>query len=334
MNDVVSNIVRETVEDLIDKVENRVLMRTRHILLLDGSSSDEEGGVSKCSCERCGYHQEEIQDRMRLGVGLCSKEEQRRLFPGDFLSVKDMGSPDGSELICQSCSVNESQHINDPTPARWCTSCQVSNKIKDSIGNDMSDTGILSGDDWQCYKCCVQEICEMSEHMLMEVEYVEYVEYDEDPYSIPRVVCPHCGASDDEGCVHHPLHEHPGRFGVPHEPRGTADEDQSLTCESCGREWDGNAQCPCGMGHIIDSSGEDEIATTWGQVSSWIEEYEGEYEVDDDPPENNSEVATEIKDSVKELGEQLFDIQEKLSEGEYLKMMDILQKITNKTNSL
>ena len=62
--------------------------------------------------------------------------------------------------------------------------------------------------------------------------------------------------------------------------------------------------------------------------------YYGEYEIDEDPPENNSEVAKEIKDSVKELGEQLFDLQEKLTEGEYLKMMDLLQKITNKTNSL
>jgi len=267
---------------------------------------------------------------MRLGVGLCSKEEQRRLFPGDFLSVKDMGSPDGSELICQSCSVDESQHIDDLIPARWCTSCQVSNKIKDSIGNDMSDTGILSGDDWQCYKCCVKIAYDLAEHLLMEVEYDED---DPDPYSIPRIFCPECGASDDEGCVHHPLHEHMGRFGVPTQ-RGTADEDQSLTCESCGREWDGNAQCPCGIGHFIDTSGDDDIATTWEQVSSWIEEYEGEYEVDDDPPENNSEVATEIKDTVKELGEQLFDLQEKISEGEYLNMMNLLQKITNKTNSL
>lgn len=320
MTDPVSRVVRETVEDLIDKVENRVLTQ------IGAARWVEENRSPNCSCERCGYHEAKIQDRMRLGVGLCSTERQRRLFPGDFLSLKDMGSPDGSELICQSCSVDESHHINDPIPARWCTSCQVSNKIKDSIGNDMSDTGILSGGDWQCYKCCVNKVYDLAEHLEMEVEYDED---DPDPYSIPRVFCPECGASNDEGCLHHPC-----------PPTIHQSEEDLVLCESCGREWDGNAQCPCGMGHIIDSSGEDnifdpdEIATNWEQISSWIEEYEGEYELEEDPPENNSEVATVIKDTVQELGEQLFDLKEKISEGKYLNMMNLLQKITNKTNSL
>ena len=37
---------------------------------------------------------------------------------------------------------------------------------------------------------------------------------------------------------------------------------------------------------------------------------------------------------VSEIGEQLFDIQEKLTEGEYLKLMDLLQKVTNDVNRL
>jgi hypothetical protein len=105
-------------------------------------------------------------------------------------------------------------------------------------------------------------------------------------------------------------------------------------CESCGREWDGNAQCPCGIGYFIDSSGDNDIATSWGQVAAWIQEYEGEYEIDEDPPENNSQIVTEIKGTVQQLGEKLFESKEKLPEGEYLTMMDLLQNITNKVNSL
>ncbi len=61
--------------------------------------------------------------------------------------------------------------------------------------------------------------------------------------------------------------------------------------------------------------------------------YEGEYE-NEDPPENNAELAVEIKGSIAEIGENLFDVKEKLTEGEYLKMMDLLQKVTNDVNRL
>ena len=60
--------------------------------------------------------------------------------------------------------------------------------------------------------------------------------------------------------------------------------------------------------------------------------YVGEFE-NEDPPENNSENMREIKDAVKDMGELVFDIQEQLKEGDYLKLMDHLQKITNIANS-
>ena len=248
-----------------------------------------------------------------------------------YLSVKDMRHPDGAELICQSCSVDEEQHEDDPTPARWCVDCNVSNKIPDKDGYDMSDTGMFSARHlWHCYKCCVKEIEEGAAHLGMEVEYDED---DPEKYSLPRVTCPQCGASADDFCEHHP-YPPPGRR-FQDQVEGQLEEQGNLVlCEACGREWDGNAQCPCGIGHFIDSSGDGEIAESWGQVSEWIQEYEGEYELEDDPPENNSDVAKAIKDTVKELGYELFDVQGKLSEGEYLKMMDLLQKITNKVNSL
>ena len=63
------------------------------------------------------------------------------------------------------------------------------------------------------------------------------------------------------------------------------------------------------------------------------EDYEGEYE-NEDLPENNTEKATDIKDAVKEVGEKMFDVQDQLKEGDYLELMNLLQKVTNKVNSL
>ncbi len=60
--------------------------------------------------------------------------------------------------------------------------------------------------------------------------------------------------------------------------------------------------------------------------------YEGEFE-NEDLPEDNSEKMKKIKDAVKEAGDLVYDIQDKISEGEYLKLMDSLQKITNEANS-
>lgn len=61
--------------------------------------------------------------------------------------------------------------------------------------------------------------------------------------------------------------------------------------------------------------------------------YEGEFE-NEDLPEDNSEKMNKIKDIVKEAGVLVFDIQDKITEGEYLKLMDSLQEITNEANSL
>ena len=63
------------------------------------------------------------------------------------------------------------------------------------------------------------------------------------------------------------------------------------------------------------------------------EDYEGEYE-NEELPENNTEKAKEIKDAVKEVGEKIFTIQEQLKEGDYLEIMNLLQKVTNSVNSL
>ena len=60
--------------------------------------------------------------------------------------------------------------------------------------------------------------------------------------------------------------------------------------------------------------------------------YEEEYE-NGDLPEDNTEKSKEIKEAVKAVGEQVFDIQDQLKEGDYLKLMNLLQQVTNKVNS-
>lgn len=63
------------------------------------------------------------------------------------------------------------------------------------------------------------------------------------------------------------------------------------------------------------------------------ETYTGEYE-NEDARENNTDIAKGIKASISDIGEVMFDIQEKVSEGEYLRLMDLLQKVTNDVNRL
>lgn len=119
-------------------------------------------------------------------------------------------------------------------------------------------------------------------------------------------------------------------------------EENLILCESCGREWDGNAQCPCGIGYFLDAEGsENEIATTWDQVLSWINEYEyeeyesEEYElIEEEPPENNYHPEREITENVKKIGEKLYENKHIISDGDYLIMMNELQKITNAAKHL
>lgn len=91
-------------------------------------------------------------------------------------------------------------------------------------------------------------------------------------------------------------------------------------CQTCGQPIDWSVPCEC-RGNIwfIDREGD----------STYLGEYEN-----DELPENNTEKVKQVKESVKEMGSLVFDLQKKLSEGEYLKLMDHLQKITNSVNSL
>jgi len=70
------------------------------------------------------------------------------------------------------------------------------------------------------------------------------------------------------------------------------------------------------------------------EQEEWSALYDSEFEVYDEetePTENSQEtVKEEVIDIVKGMGEILFDIQGKITDGEYLILMDSLQGITNK----
>ena len=60
--------------------------------------------------------------------------------------------------------------------------------------------------------------------------------------------------------------------------------------------------------------------------------YEGELELEEEEIDNTDEKAIRIKHTIHGIGEILFDIKDKITEGEYLKLMDGLQSITNEIN--
>jgi hypothetical protein len=69
-----------------------------------------------------------------------------------------------------------------------------------------------------------------------------------------------------------------------------------------------------------------------GDDDEWEETYVGELELAEENEDNDEEVASRVKKTVQEMGEILFDIMENISEGDYLKLMDGLQSITNEMN--
>ncbi len=90
------------------------------------------------------------------------------------------------------------------------------------------------------------------------------------------------------------------------------------------------------MGPLYDDS-DDDLELTSDEEDEEDEErrtYRGEYENVESEDEEQSRSALEIMDKVKDIGEILFDYQEKLKEGDYLKICDLLQGIVKDSNTL
>ncbi len=85
------------------------------------------------------------------------------------------------------------------------------------------------------------------------------------------------------------------------------EESNMMECERCGRIWDGNAQCPCGM---LD------------EISAWTtseEESSGE--------EEESEEINQNKENLKKIMDKIWENQEKFKEWDMKEIMDLLKEV-------
>ena len=97
-------------------------------------------------------------------------------------------------------------------------------------------------------------------------------------------------------------------------------DDWKFSNEGCGVRFDKPPET--GWFSIIDYDSDESLELT---------DDEGDYE--NGELSEVAELREKIKEEVKILGEKVFDIQDKLKEGDYLEMMNLLQRVINKVNS-
>ena len=84
---------------------------------------------------------------------------------------------------------------------------------------------------------------------------------------------------------------------------------------------------------------EQEIVDAWRRhdgeevPDEWAETYAGELDLEEEYEDNTADKSLRVKGIVQEMGEVLFDIKDKITEGEYLKLMNGLQSVTNEMNN-
>lgn len=235
----------------------------------------------------------------------------------DDLEIRYLGDPEGcAELVCRSCTFSELEEDKEmygclvETGHEWCMRCNLCDGLTSRDGTSLRGTFIHTAgeddDEIRCYECHSSHL----EEFCMKVRGTE-VCYD---YEEPYVMCSECGIE----CWSFTSCEHVAAANPPLMIYNGEDSENihDIVCDECGgfSSWD----CIC---HECDT------------IEDVDRAFEGEFE-NVELPENNSEKASEIKDVVKELGEEMYDLQETLTEGQYLKMMNLLQKITNKVNAL
>jgi len=130
--------------------------------------------------------------------------------------------------------------------------------------------------------------------------------------------CPSCSDNLSEQEKAEKLYDRRERMSIPH----GADHEARLHATQLENE-EGDSDDDLDL-----NDGSDEEDRLYGDSQEW-EEYENE-----ELPENNSEKAKKIKGVIREVGEKMFDLQDVMKEGDYLEIMDLLQKATNEVNSL
>ena len=247
-------------------------------------------------CETCGESHTDIITRGPSGAGW-------RL---DSLSVF---IPDISQE-----QLNTGRRPKECYATVMCQSCILGKEnpeeVLDGFGERCSACGITN------LLCCDEDVVEDFFH------YHYYRDYG------PCGFCPSCSENLSEQEKADKLYDRRERLSIPHgedyEARLHAEQVQANE-----EEPDDDLDLNDDPDLTLTDGSDEEEDRLYGDSQEWEEEYENE-----ELPENNSEKAKKIKDTIREVGEKMFDIKEILKEGDYLEIMGLLQKVTNEVNSL
>jgi len=247
-------------------------------------------------------------------------------------------SSDEEEWSISSVSSSDS---DSPTVAdlgeRVCNRCHHGEAVIESRGFGWEDwleiTDMGSGEEFICRSCAVGDNnfyctdCGYSEVLCKQYHGEQlgqfYLEGQTRPeYQDERTRCQGCRARVERYERESEVDEPRLRFARVLFPENDEEE----------RE-DGEVGEGVPVNRVLFPENDDEEAPDYSLIAEeWGETYEGELEPGEEEEDNTEEKALRVKKTVQEMGELLFDIKDKISEGEYLKLMDGLQSITNEMN--
>mgnify|MGYP004122092951 CR=1 FL=1 len=235
-----------------------------------------------------------------------------------FNNSEDIGAQEA--LFGESDTDEELSESEDNIP-QFLTDRDVVRVLFSDSGEPIGEISRQRNDPVYC-SCCNCEETDVNARIETNrgpVDVMTFISANEDPdqREIGSWICTSCSRFMDEGgrfCVCCGLNENLGReYGI------TFDVD----------EVEGEICCI----HCEDSYPDLYLGVEPHIANQDTDIYDGEFE-NGDMPENNTEKVKKVKETIGEIGELVFDIQSKLTEGEYLKMMDLLQSVTNGVNSL
>jgi hypothetical protein len=224
-----------------------------------------------------------------------------------YLSNLLLGSDEELSISSISSDSDESDLTDTPVGERVCKCCHHSESVIQSRGFgwedylDLDDMG--DGEELVCRSCVVGKQLGTASDFY----------------------CTDCGYSEPLSQQYHG--EQLGQFYLEGETRPDY-QDENTRCQGCrARVERYEREEEQGVNRVLFPEDDEEVS------EEWAETYEGEFEPEEDMEDNNEEKALRVKKTVQEMGEVLFDIKDKITEGEYLKLMDGLQSVTNEMNN-
>jgi len=214
-----------------------------------------------------------------------------------------LGSDEEISISSISSDSEESDTTDTPVGERVCKGCHHGESVIESRGFgwedylDYDDTG--NGEELICRSCVVGK----------------------QSGTAGDFYCTDCGYSEPLSKQHHG--EQLGQFYLEGETRPDY-QDENTRCQGCRARVDRyeREEMEGVVRELFPESREED----------WSETYNDELELAEDEEDNNGPKALRVKETVKGMGAILFDIKDKISGGEYLKLMNGLQSITNEMN--